>query len=128
MKVEVSAAIDELRRQFDRANVTANEDGQGGAHVFLEPIELGDRFMPSVTWFGFQIPAQYPYADVYPVFMGADVRRRDGIAFTAPVTNGHTYQGRPATQISRRSAAAQTVGQTATTKVLKVLDFLQKLQ
>ena len=128
MKVEVSAAIEELRRQFPGVMVTTTEDGQGGAHVFLEPIDLGTHFVPTTTWFGFQIPAQYPYADVYPVFMGADVRRADGIAFAAPVTNGHSYQGRGAIQISRRSPAAQMGSQTATAKILKVLDFLQKLQ
>ena len=128
MKVEVAAAVEELRRQFPGATVTTTEDGQGGAHVFVEPLELGARYAPTTTWFGFQIPAQYPYADVYPVFMGADIRRTDGVAFAAPVTNGHTYQGRAAIQISRRSAAAQMGSQTATAKILKVLDFLQKLQ
>jgi hypothetical protein len=128
MKVEVSAAIEGLRRQFPGATVTATEDGQGGAHVFIEPIELGARYIPSTTWFGFQIPAQYPYSDVYPVFMGGDVRRSDGVPLAVPVTNGHTFQGRTAIQISRRSPAAQMGTQTATSKVLKVLEFLRTLQ
>jgi hypothetical protein len=108
--------------------VTTAEDGQGGAHVFVDPVELGGRYAPATTWFGFQIPAQYPYADIYPVFMGSHVSRTDGVPFVAPVTNGHTYQGRAAIQISRRSAAAQMGSQTATAKIVKVLDFLQKLQ
>jgi hypothetical protein len=128
VKVEVSSAVEELRRQFVGATVTADEDGQGGAIVFIEPIDLGTRFAPNATWFGFQIPAQYPYADIYPVFMAADVRRCDGVAFVAPVTNGHAFQNRPAIQISRRSAAAQAGTQTATAKILKVLDFLRNLQ
>lgn len=127
MKVEVSTAIDELRRQFGGATVASTEDGQGGAHVVIDPIDLGPRFAPSITWLGFQIPAQYPYADVYPVFMGGDVSRTDRVPFVAPVTVGHTFQGRPAIQISRRSAAAQTGSQTVSAKLLKVLDFLQKL-
>ena len=127
MKMEVCTAIDELRRQFPEATVSATEDGQGGAHVFLEPIELGVRYAPQATWFGFQVPAQYPYADVYPVFMGGDVRRNDGVPFSAPVTNGHSFQGRSAIQISRRSPAAQMGAQTATSKILKVLDFLRTL-
>jgi len=127
MKVEVSTAIAELRRQFEGANVIASEDGQGGAHVVIEPIELGPRFTPSTTWFGFQIPAQYPYADIYPVFMGGEVSRSDHNAFSAPVTPGHAFQGRPAIQISRRSAAVQSGSQTATSKVLKILSFLQSL-
>ena len=69
MKTEVSSAIEELKLQFSSSAVTASEDGQGGAHVFLEVINLGPGFRPDHTWVGFQIPAQYPYADIYPVFV-----------------------------------------------------------
>src|SRR5947209_19876633 len=106
MRVEVSAAIDELRRQFSGASFNVREDGQGGAYVVLEPVSLGSRYRPESTWIGFQIPAQYPYADIYPVFIGAGVARVDGVPFTAPVTPGHQFEGRPAIQVSRRSRAA----------------------
>jgi hypothetical protein len=128
MKVEVSSAIQELERQFEIATLTVNEDGQGGARVIMEPVNIGKRFRPEVTWFGFHIPAQYPYADIYPVFMGDDVVRTDGISFSAPVTAGHHFEGRPAIQVSRRSAAAEGGSQKATAKILKVLDFLEDLQ
>jgi hypothetical protein len=127
MKTEVSAAIEGLKRQFEGASFTVREDGQGGAYVTFEPVLLGSRYAPESSWLGFQIPAQYPYADVYPVFMGGDVRRVDGVGFVAPVTTGHHFEGRPAIQISRRSAAAQNGSQTVTAKILKVLDFLEKL-
>jgi hypothetical protein len=128
MKVEVSTAIEELRRQFGTSSLTVREDGQGGAYVIIEPIQLGAGFQPAATWVGFQIPAQYPYADIYPVFIGADVRRADGVAFQSPVTSGHSFEGRGAIQISRRSAAAQSGSQKAVAKILKVLDFLERLQ
>ena len=127
MKVEVSTAIEELKRQFSASSFTVREDGQGGACVLMEPVTLGERYRPQTTWVGFQIPAQYPYADVYPVFIGADVARADGVAFVAPVTPGHSFEGRPAIQVSRRSAAAQSGSQKALAKILKVLDFLEKL-
>jgi hypothetical protein len=127
MKVEVSSAIEELKRQFSAAAFTAREDGQGGAYVVLEPITLGPKFRPETTWLGFQIPAQYPYADIYPVFIGANVVRSNGTAFVAPVTAGHQFEGRPAIQVSRRNSAAQSGTQKAATKILKVLDFLEKL-
>lgn len=127
MKVEVSNAIEELRRQFDPATLTVRDDGQGGGYVVIEPCELGPRFQPSATWVGFHIPAQYPYADIYPVFIGADVRRADAVPFQAPVTPGHQFEGRAAIQISRRNAAAQTGSQKATAKILKVLDYLGRL-
>src|SRR5258708_2191668 len=108
MKIEVSTAIEELKRQFDGSSFTMRDDGQGGAYVMMEPVELGPRYRPGATWVGFQIPAQYPYADIYPVFIGGEVARADGVGFVAPVTPGHNFEGRPAIQISRRSAAAQS--------------------
>jgi len=127
MKAEVSAAIEELKRQFTTSSVTAREDGQGGAHVIIDALSLGPRYKPESTWMGFQIPAQYPYADIYPVFVGAETARVDGVPFAAPVTPGHQFQERAAIQVSRRSAAATQGTQTATAKVLKILDFLNGL-
>jgi hypothetical protein len=127
MKAEIFSAIEELKRQFSSSEVQAAEDGQGGAYVFVEPVSLGTKFKPDRTWIGFQIPAQYPYADIYPVFIGSDVARVDGVAFNAPVTPGHNFQGRSAIQVSRRNGAAQSGLQKVTTKVLKVLDFLEHM-
>lgn len=128
MNVEVATAIEELKRQFGSSTLTIREDDQGGAYVIMEPVVIGAKFVPTATWIGFQIPAQYPYADIYPVFIGVDVKRADGVAFHAPVTPGHNFEGRGAIQISRRSAAAQSGSQRAVAKILKVLDFLEKLQ
>ena len=127
MKVEVSVGIEELKTQFGSATFVVREDGQGGAYVVLDPIVLGPNFSPLSTWLGFQIPAQYPYSDIYPVFIGADVTRADGIPFSPPVTPGHQFEGRAALQVSRRNAAAPTSGQKVTAKILKVLDFLASL-
>jgi hypothetical protein len=127
MKVEVSTAIEELKRQFGTSSFMTREDGLGGAYVVMDEVELGPKYRPAVTWIGFQIPAQYPYADIYPVFIGGDVVRADGVPFVVPVTPGHNFEGRAAIQISRRSAAAQSGSQKATAKLLKVLDFLERL-
>jgi hypothetical protein len=127
MKVEVAAGIEDLKRQFPSAALTVREDGQGGSYVVMDPMELGDMFVPRTSWVGFHIPAQYPYADIYPVFISADVRRSNGVAFLAPVTPGHSFEGRPALQVSRRSSAAQAGLQKVSIKILKVLDFLERL-
>jgi hypothetical protein len=127
MKVEVSSGIEELKRQFGTSTFTVREDGQGGAYVVMEPVTLGPKYRPEVTWVGFQIPAQYPYADIYPVFIGGNVVRTSGTPFAAPVTPGHHFEGRPAIQVSRRNSAAQSGLQKAGAKILKVLDFLEKL-
>jgi hypothetical protein len=127
VKVEVSAAIEELRRQFHMATFTVHEDGQGGARVIMEPVTIGPKYQPPNTWIGFQIPAQYPYADIYPVFIGANVVRADGRAFVVPITAGHNFEGRQALQVSRRNSTAQSGLQKALAKILKILDFLENL-
>jgi hypothetical protein len=127
MKVEVSGAIEELKRQFSTSSFAVREDGQGGALVIMEPVTIGPKFRPETTWVGFHIPAQYPYADIYPVFIGGNILRANGVAFVAPVTPGHVFEGRPAIQVSRRNSAAQSGLQKAPSKILKVLDFLEKL-
>jgi len=128
MKVEVSTAVDELRRQFSDSAFIIREDGQGGAYVIMEPVPIGSRYTPASTWFGFKSRPSTRYSDIYPIFIGADVTRVDGQAFNAPVTAGHHFEGRSALQVSRRNGAAPVRGQKATAKVLKVLDFLEKLQ
>jgi hypothetical protein len=107
MKIEVSTSIEELKKQFNSTAFTIREDGQGGAHVVMESVPLGPRYRPETTWIGFHIPAQYPYADIYPVFIGSEVSRVDGVEFAAPVTRGHVFLERSAIQVSRRSGTAQ---------------------
>jgi hypothetical protein len=127
MKSEVAQAIEELRRQFPDAAIEVTEEGQGGAMVVVNPVRIGPRFVPQATWLGAHIPALYPYADIYPVFMDAQVRRADGIAFVPPITPNATFAGRPALQISRRNPQVQQYPQTTVMKFLKVIDFLEKL-
>lgn len=127
MKQHVANAIEELKRAFPASAVCSEEDGSGGAYVVVEDVAIGDRYRPSATWVGGHITALYPYADIYPLFMGGNVRRLDGVAFVAPVTPGACFFGRPALQISRRNNHTQTYPQTAVAKFMKVLHFLKEL-
>ena len=127
MKPQIQTSIEELQRQFPDAVISTRDDGSGGAYVILNPLNIGGRYIPTSTWMGFHIPPLYPYADIYPVFIGPEVRRADGQAFVPPVTHNASFEGRPSIQVSRRSSAAQQGLQKAATKVLKILDFLEKL-
>jgi hypothetical protein len=127
MKVEVATGIEQLKQQFSSSAFNVRDDGNGGAYVIIESISLGPRYRPESTWMGFHVPAQYPYADIYPVFIGANTTRVDGCSFTAPVTPNHRFENRPAIQVSRRSGAAQNGLQKVTAKILKILDFLEKM-
>ena len=127
MKQHVADAIDELGRAFPASTVASREDGSGGAYVIVEDVEIGPKFEPSTTWLGGHITATYPYADIYPLFMGDDVRRVDGLAFEGPVSGGAQFEQRSALQISRRYNRTQGFPQTAVAKFLKVLHFLEEL-
>ena len=127
MKPHVANAIEELKRAFPSSPVCSRDDESGGAYVIVEDVVVGDQYRPSSTWVGGHITALYPYADIYPLFMGDNVRRVDGTAFVAPVTPGAQFFGRPAIQISRRNNHTQDYPQTAVAKFLKVLHFLQGL-
>ena len=127
MKQEVAEAIEELKRAFPASDVSGQEDGEGGAHVIVEDVALGSRYQPPSTWVGAHVPALYPYADIYPLFIAASVRRADGVAFEPPVTAGAQFLGRPALQVSRRNNHTQHYPQTAVSKFVKVLHFLEEL-
>ena len=127
MKPHVAKAIEELKQAFPGTAVCSREDGSGGAYVIVENVAIGDRYLPSSTWIGGHVTALYPYADIYPLFMGDNVRRVDGVTFTAPVTPGARFFDRPALQISRRNNHTQNYPQTAVAKFLKVLHFLEEL-
>lgn len=127
MNPEVGSAIEELKRAYPTAEVIVTEDGQGGAKVIVDPVDLGGRFLPRMTWMGGHITALYPNADIYPVFIGADVRRADGKAFEVPVTPNANFEGRPAWQISRMNHQLHAARQTAVAKFVKIRHFLETL-
>ena len=68
------------------------------------------------TWLGGHIPALYPYADIYPLFIADNVGRVDGVAFEPPVTSGAQFLDRLALQVSRRNNHTQHYPQTALAK------------
>lgn len=127
MKLEVVKAIEELKRAFPSSEVFSQEDGEGGAYVIVEAVEVGRKYQPSSTWIGGHITALYPYADIYPLFVSDSVRRVDGLAFEPPVTSGAQFLDRSALQVSRRNNHTQQYPQTAVAKFMKVLHFLEEL-
>lgn len=127
MNSNVEQAVTALREAFPHAELTVEDDGAGGAYVRIEPIELGPRFIPERTWVGGHLPPQLPYADVYPLFIGSEVTRSDRRAFSAPITLGHNFRGKPALQISRRTNRLDPTVQTAALKFQKVLHWLRNI-
>jgi len=118
----VATAVNELRIEFSPAVVTAEPDGEGGAHVRLDPVELGSPILQKTTWVAFRIPYNYPYADVYPHFVRPDLRV-DGGALSAGMSQVQ-FLGVPAVQLSRRSNRRVAESDTAAVKLRKVVSWL----
>lgn len=120
----VEKAIGEIRSSFLDCEVEAEPDGAGGAHVLVRGIALGAPYAQDKIWVGFQITFQYPYADVYPHFTCRDLARVDGRALGDGL-GAAQYRGRPAIQISRRSNKLNPAIDTASLKLLKVMQWLR---
>lgn len=119
----VATAIEEIRATFEGATVTVKEDGEGGAYVRIDPVDPGAIYQQHETWIGFRITAQYPYADVYPLFVRADLSRVDQGQLGDGMTAGN-FDGQPAVQVSRRSNHLNPATDTAVIKVQKVLRWM----
>jgi hypothetical protein len=127
MTPSVIAAVDGLKKAFPRATVTVlAEDGNGGAFVVVDGVELGPKFSPATTWFGAQLPASLPYADIYPLFMAPDVTRADGGSLSNGALQSVTWQNRAAIQVSRANRR-MTGAQSAVSKFVKVIEFVRSL-
>ena len=125
MNSEVEQAVEALRHSFDGAIVTVEEDGAGGAYVFIDPVDLGRRFTPTTTWVGGHLTAQTPYSDVYPLFIGANIAWANGRALSAPITAGHSFCGRAAIQVSRSVNKRDPTLEPPVAKFNKVLHWLR---
>lgn len=123
----IAEAIEELQQTFPDATVTAESDGHGGAWITIDPVPLGPVYERDTSWIAFQITYPYPEADVYPLFVRPDLRRKDGASHGdgfRSVTWGPRAE--PGTQLSRRSNRLDPAFDTAATKVLKVLRWLEQ--
>jgi hypothetical protein len=126
MTPEVSSAIEEIRDLVPGASVKTEEDGQGGAYVEVEPIDLGEKYRPNTSWCGFHITLQYPRADVYSHFLSAEIKRVDNFVFGQGVS-GQQWRGKPALQLSRKSNRLDPAIDTAATKLAKVITWFKNL-
>lgn len=123
MNPSVTAALAQLNRAFSGHAVSVLEDGHGGAFVIVDDLGLGPAFTPSRSWVGFQIPALYPRADIYPHYVCPELGRADGGPLTTPLNSGRLMPGfnRPASMVSRRSKRWDPARDTAALKLQRVL-------
>lgn len=124
IKPDVMNALQEIQVAFPEAKFEWHEDPNGGAWFFLEPIDPGAVYSTRQIWFGADISAQYPYADIYPQFVCSSMKRVDDRQLGEAISTGHNFHGRPAIQLSRRSRNHNPQVDTVATKIIKVLEWL----
>jgi hypothetical protein len=120
---EVEAAIDELRRAFPAAELTAKPDGVGGAYVVVAPVPLGPPYAQADTWVGFQITYLHPQADIYPVHVRQDLSRLDGGGLGSG-TSSSSFDGLPSIQLSRATRVRDPDSFSPLLKLERVLAWL----
>ena len=121
----IGEAVEQIRHSFAESAVTVEGDGMGGAWVVVDPVPLGPTYAQDDSWIAFLITFAYPDADVYPHFIRPDLSRVDG----APLGAGFSQtiwglSGDRGLQVSRRSNRLNPAVDTAATKLLKVLKWL----
>ena len=124
MQLAVAKAIEEIKATFADAVLTVTEDGQGGAFFFLDGVDPGETLIPRRVWVGADIGAQYPYSDIYPVFVSPELCRADGRPLGEATSINVGFHGRNSIQISRRSNNRDPLLETAAIKLQKVLAWL----
>jgi hypothetical protein len=130
VKADVQRAIDQVKAQFPKGLIEVREDGQGGAYLKVDPVDLGQVYTENtrMSWLGFHISFQYPFADVYPHHVRRDLTRADGKPLSAGM--GYTrYEGFgiDSVQLSRRSNHREASLETAAHKAMKVIEWARTL-
>jgi hypothetical protein len=127
---QVAEAVREIRAAFPSHQVNFIGDDQGGAFVRVDGVEIGSAFTPNTSWIGFQITFQYPFADVYPHYLRADLARVNRQAFVQPFHSGHTFSWpggeETSLMVSRRSKYQYPAVETVAIKLSKVVDWLRQ--
>ncbi len=121
----VEEAIAEIRCAFVDHQLEVEPEPQGGAYVIVHDLSLGTQYRPLATWCGFLINFQYPYSDVYPHFIDGAVQRADGIQLGVAFQGPQIWQHRSAFQVSRRSNRWNPSIDSASTKLVKVIEWLR---
>jgi hypothetical protein len=125
MTPEIDAAVEQLKTAFEGCSVDVVDDGQGGVFVTIQGVPLdGGPYLQTSSWLGFHITNAYPYADVYPHFVRADLSRRDGKPLGEATSLG-MFRNQQAVQVSRKANKLNPATDTAALKAQKVLRWLK---
>lgn len=123
---EVEEAVAEIRAAFSGKEIQVVTSGDGGAEVTVEDVDLGEHYEPQKSFVGFRIHSTYPFSQVYPHFLQADLRKANGTPLPTPgMTHGQQWRGQPAIMVSRSSRNWDPSRDTAVGKLYKVLEWVR---
>lgn len=119
----VARGIAELRAEF--GTVLAVPTGDGGARVTVEEAPFPATLVASTPWVGFVMPYNYDEVQTYGHFVPADLKYADGRGVAGPgLQAGQLWEGRAAIKISRSSPRWHAGVDSATLKLIKVIEWL----
>ena len=121
----VALATEQIKASFPDSDLHVTPDGNGGGWFMLQNVGLGEPYANELIWMGGDLSAQLPYADLYPVFVSADLRRADGKPLGEAIAQNANFHGVAAVQISRRSNHRDAKLETPAIKLRKVLSWLK---
>ncbi len=124
MTPEVEKAAQEIKDLFSDKKIDVAEVSDGGACVIVHDIELSATYSPQLTWIGFIIGFQYPRVDVYPHFIEPSIKRVDQAALGEGFSGPTEWQKRSCIQVSRKSNRLDPSIDTAATKLIKVIEWI----
>lgn len=123
---EVEKAVAEIRAAFSDKEIQVVTSTDGGAEVTIEGIDLGECYEPQETFVGFRIHSTYPFSQVYPHFLRADLRKANDASLPTPgMTRGQQWRSQPAIMVSRSSRNWDPSQDTAVGKLYKVLEWVR---
>lgn len=126
VRPEIAEALDEIRATFGDTSVSAKVVEDENVWVTVSDVFLGEQWDPSHSTVSFTISFQYPYADCYPHFIDASVKRTDGGQLPPGMQPAQqTPRGDTAVMISRRNNHVAEVPDTAAVKLVKVINWVR---
>ena len=90
-KPAVEEVLRHLREEFPGATLLFTPHDNGGGDAVVDGVSIDESLEPSTTWIGAHLSPQLPFADVYPLYIGDNVKRRDGTPLGAPASPGHQF-------------------------------------
>jgi hypothetical protein len=118
------AALAELEESFAGHTIESTSDDNDGLIVRVHALAIGDQHAPEVSAVAFVLAHAYPATDVYPHFLLANPKRRDGAALPAGMAS-RRWRDIDVVQVSRRSNHWKPGIDTAAIKLSKVLQWIR---